>query len=200
MDEFSNSHKSREAVTVADPAEKKLEKVTAGEVTKKKRSGVKRFSDAIISDDIHKVGTFVLQDVLLPTLKKGLYDIIVNSARAAFGMEAADAGRSPASGVTYRSYDKDYERSRRDAPRTRRTYEYDDIFCKTQRDAESLLDRLYETCQRYGSVSVADYYELAGEKGTWTDNKYGWYDLRDAYVAGTRDGWTIRLPRATALN
>ena len=200
MDEFSNSHKSKSAVTVADPSEKKLEKVTSGEVTKKKKSGAKKLSDAIISDDIHKVGGFIVQDVLLPVLKKGLYDIIVNSARAAFGMEPTDTSRPPAYGVTYRSYDKDYNRSRRDEPRIRRTYEYDDIFCKTERDATVLLDKLRDVCGRFGSVSVGDYYEMAGEKGSWTDHNYGWYDLRDAYITTTRDGWTIRLPRATALN
>lgn len=33
----------------------------------------------------------------------------------------------------------------------------------------------------------------------YTDNKYGWTDLSSAQVERVRDGYVIRLPRATSL-
>ena len=59
------------------------------------------------------------------------------------------------------------------------------------------MDDLIET---YGLVSVADFYDLVGVTGDYTDNKYGWTDLRNANVIRVRDGYMIKLPRALLLN
>jgi hypothetical protein len=49
-------------------------------------------------------------------------------------------------------------------------------------------------------VSVADFYDLVGVDGTYTDNKYGWTNIRNAYVNRVRDGYVIKLPRAISLD
>ena len=59
------------------------------------------------------------------------------------------------------------------------------------------MDELIAT---YGLVSVADLYDLVGIAGSYTDNKYGWTDIRNASVVRVRDGYVIKLPRALPLN
>ena len=67
-------------------------------------------------------------------------------------------------------------------------------------DAEEVLDSMLATIDKYGIVSVADMYDLVGITGNYTDNKYGWTDLRSARIERERDGgYTINLPRALPL-
>jgi hypothetical protein len=49
-------------------------------------------------------------------------------------------------------------------------------------------------------VSVADLYDLVGVTGNYTDNKYGWTDIRSASVIRVRDGYMLKLPKALPLN
>ena len=45
-------------------------------------------------------------------------------------------------------------------------------------------------------VSVADLYDLVGISGNYTDNKYGWTNLRNSDVQRVRDGYLLKLPKA----
>ena len=56
-----------------------------------------------------------------------------------------------------------------------------------------------ELLERFDVVSVADLFDMAGISCNYTDNKYGWTDLRNARVERVRDGYIINLPRATSL-
>ena len=66
--------------------------------------------------------------------------------------------------------------------------------------AEDVLERMDELIATYQVVSVADFYDLVGVSGNYTDNKYGWTDIRNASVIRVRDGYMIKLPKALPLN
>ena len=57
-----------------------------------------------------------------------------------------------------------------------------------------------ELIDMYQLVSVADFYDLVGVSGNYTDNRYGWTNVRNAYVVRVRDGYMIKLPKALPLN
>lgn len=59
------------------------------------------------------------------------------------------------------------------------------------------MDELIST---YKIVSVADFYDLVGVTGNWTDNKYGWSDIRSASIVHVRDGYMIKLPRPLPID
>ena len=59
------------------------------------------------------------------------------------------------------------------------------------------MDELLET---YDIVSVADLYDLVGKTCNYTDNKYGWTNLRNAEPVRVRDGWLLKLPKAGPIN
>ena len=63
---------------------------------------------------------------------------------------------------------------------------------------EADCNRLWN--EAYQVVSVADFYDLVGVSGNYTDNKYGWTDIRNASVIRVRDGYMIKLPKALPLN
>ena len=60
------------------------------------------------------------------------------------------------------------------------------------------MDELIET---YGMVSVMDLYDLVGVSGNYTDNKYGWVNIKNAEPVRTMGGgYMLKLPKAIPLN
>lgn len=199
MEEFKpNSHRSKE-----EKQEKKIEKVVSGTVKPKKKSEIRKFADVFIQEDVNNVGSYILQDILVPAVKKAISDIVTNGIdMILYGETGRTKKKSPSSNVSYRSY---YERDRerdcdRYASRNRNSYSYDDIIIDNRGEAEEVLSRMDELIDTYGLASVADFYELVGVTGNYTDNKYGWTDIRNASVVRVRDGYIIKLPKALPLN
>jgi len=202
MEEYKpNSHKSKEDQKGSIP-EKKVEKVIAGTVKSKKKSEIQKFTDVFISEDINNVKSYILLDVLIPAIKKAISDIVTNGIdMILYGETGKTKSNSTASKVSYRSY-YDGRNGRRDysAVRTKISYNYDDIIFDNRGEAEDVLSRMDELISTYGLVSVADLYDLVGITGNYTDNKYGWTNIRSASVIRVRDGYMLKLPKALPLD
>lgn len=201
MDEYtSNSHKSREPSK--EPVEKKkFEKVISGKATTKKRNGI---IDAFVSDDASTIKSHILMDVLVPVIKKAVSEIFHDGIDIIFGESGHSTRSSLASKISYHGYydrANDFVRSAVTTPRTRNVYSYDEISIPTRGEAEEVLARLHEAIIQYKMVSVADLYDMVGLNSSYTDNKYGWTDLRSAYADRTFDGqYKLRLPRAIPID
>lgn len=198
MEEYkSNSHKSRAEAT---KKEHKIEKVVTGAVKTKKKGGLHKFTDVFISEDAGNVKTYIFMDVLVPAIKKAISDIVTNGIEMMLYGETGRKKNSNASRISYRDYYKDDRRSKA-YNSARIDYEFDDIILENRGEAEDVLSCMNEVIETYGSVSVADFYDLVGITGNYTDIKYGWYDIRNANVIRMRDGgYMIKLPRALPLN
>lgn len=195
-----NSHKVREEQKQSNDIVKKEIRPVAQAKTKKK-SEVKKFADIFIAEDVTSVKDYIVNEVLIPAAKKALSDIVTNGIDMILYGEARgkDRRRDGGSRVSYtKYYDRDYDRDRdRDRSRNRRSvYDYDDIILDTRREAEDVLNRMDDLIDNYGMVSVADLYDLVGVSGNYTDNKYGWTNLRNAEVRRCRDGYLLKLPKA----
>lgn len=202
----SNSHKSKEkAQTENLPVEKKVEKVVSGKATVKKPGLTKKFTDIFVAEDARSVCEHIVMDVLIPKTKDLLVDIVCGSINMfAYGERGGSGRRSVADRYSYRSGYTDYSRAseRRDSRPSntaRSAYNYDDIYLQSRGEAEDVLTRMDELITEYGEVSIADMYDLVGVTSNYTDNKYGWTDIRNASVERKRDGYVIKLPRAIAL-
>lgn len=189
-----NSYKSKKEMG----EKKEIKKVTHGVVKVKKKSGLTKFTDIFIQDDIENVKSFIITDVLIPTGKKLISDI-VNSILYPGG--GGNRNNNPASKVHYTSYNSISSNSAsRYSNGPRRTYDYDNLVFPTRADAEVVLMGMDEILNQYTVVSVADFYDLAGATGSYTDNKYGWSDIRSAHIERVRDGYIVRLPRAMPID
>ena len=82
----------------------------------------------------------------------------------------------------------------------RSSYSYDDIILNSRGEAEDVLMRMDELMETYGLVRVADLYDLVGITGNYTDNKYGWTNIRNAEIVRVRDGYMIKMPRAVPID
>lgn len=196
MEEYKpNSHKYKEEQKSAVP-EKKVEKVISGTVKSKKKSEIKKFADIFISEDVTNVKSYILLDILVPAIKKAISDTV---DMILYGGTGKSKSNTAASKISYRSY---YDSSRRDysTVRTKIGYSYDDIIFDNRGEAEDVLSRMDELVSTYGLVSVADLYDLVGITGNYTDNNYGWTDIRSACVIRVRDGYMLKLPKALPIN
>ena len=193
----ANSHRVKEKQKSKEVVKKDIQPVAKAKT--KKKSEVKKFADVFIAEDITSVKDYIVNDVLIPAAKKAISDIITNGIDMILYGEAKgrDRRRDGGSRVSYTKYyerdrDRDYDRTR-----TRRSvYDYDDIILDTRGEAEDVLNRMDDLIDAYGMVSGAELYELVGISGNYTDNKYGWTNLRNAEVRRTRDGYLLKLPKA----
>ena len=197
MEEYkSNSHKSR---AEAAKREHKVEKVVTGTVKTKKKGGLHKFTDVFISEDAGNVKSYIFMDVLVPAIKKAISDIVTNGIEMMLYGESGRKKSSNASRISYRDYYKD-DRQPRERGLARSNYDFDDIILDNRGEAEDVLICMNDIIENYGLVSVADFYDLVGVTGNYTDNKYGWSDIRSANVVRVYDGYMIKLPRALPLN
>ena len=194
----SNSYKSKQVSKQAPEEKKKVEKVVKGAVKVKKKNAI---TNAFISDEASNVKSYIFADVLIPTIKKTVADIISDSVNMIFFGESGRNKRSTAgSKVSYRDYYDRRDDNRNYSGTRRNTYSYDDIIVNTRGEAENVIENLLDIIEEYGMVSVADLYDLVGITGQYTDHKYGWTNLRNADYVRVRDGYLLKLPKAIPLH
>lgn len=191
-----NSHKSRTEKKEATE-EKRVEKVVHGKV-KTKENGVRKLTDIFISEDVSNVKNYILMDVIVPAVKKAIYDLVVGTLdMSLYGGRGSNGKRPTADRVSYRDYNSVSRMD--DRPRTTSGYSYDDIVLETRGEAEAVLSRMDEVMETYGIVRVADLYDLVGITGDYTNNNYGWTNIRNAKIERVRDGYKIVMPRALPI-
>ncbi len=202
----SNSHKSKEMAQNKDSSEKKVEKVVTGKVTKRKKSLGKKMAETFLEDDSKSIFEYIVYDILIPAAKSTLSDAITGGINMAlFGGENKRNNREPYrdKGRTYVSYSNMYDPNNgrdRTASRNRNRHEFDDIFLDSKSEACDVLNGLIDLIEEYGQASVEDFYDLVGITAEYTDSRWGWTDLRNAYIERTRNGWIIRFPRTMVID
>ena len=197
MEEYrSNSNKSREALSTQP--EKKVEKVISCTAKIRKKSGMQRFADVFMPEDVGDIKSYIVTTVVIPAIKKAIMDAM---DMLLYGETGSSRKAGSASKVSYRSfYDKGTDR--RDSRPTRVSgFDYDNIIFAGRGDAEACLDAMFEIISTYGTVSVADLYDLADMPPTnnYMLDRYGWADLSGSTTVRVRDGYTLKLPRAVPL-
>ena len=198
----SNRFKEEQKTKEIKTQEKRVEKpVVTGKAVVKKKSAFSKFADEFISEDAKNVKSYVLGEVLIPAVKKAISDIVTDGIdMILYGGSRGDRKRSTADRVSYRSY-YDSSRSSRDTRSvTTARYTTDDIVLTSRAEAEDVLARMDELMDTYGLVRVADLYDLVGITGNYTDNKYGWTNIRNAEIVRVRDGYIIKMPRAVPID
>lgn len=189
-----NSHKYRN-----EQKKKELKKVTTGTVKVRKKTTASKLLEEVLPGDKNSIKDYVFMDVIIPSIKKALSDVIIDSVNMMFYGDVKRGKSSSSRGeyVSYRDYSsRDYDRRRR-TPR-----DIDDVIFESRAEAEDVLNEMDEVLETYEFVSVADYYEIAGVSGsgTHTNNRYGWSNLRTADIIRVRDGWTIKMPRPKVID
>ena len=203
-----NSNKEKQQK--AEQEEKNLKPVVSKPAVKRKKSIGRKFKEAFIGDESESdsIVDYILYDVLVPAFKDTLSDMVKGALDMALYGEhkpntrniSRDRGRSY---VSYGSYSNSTSRNDRTSNRGRRSatlkLNNDDIVLNSRLEAEQVIDRLCDLCDRYGCATLADLYSLVGIDSDPTDNNWGWTDMHMANTSRVRDGYILNLPRVEAL-
>lgn len=215
----SNSHRDRETSArpkgAAEPQEKKIKRVTTSEPVRRKPPLGKRFKETFFGGgDAKGVFGYVLGEVLVPAAKDMVADATTQAVeRAVFG-ESRPRSRRPGGYTSYNTayrpqnggtppwrQDKPQNSPREMSRQGRSQHAFDEIVLDSRGEAELVLESLFDLIQQYTVATVADLYQLVGITSAYTDQKYGWSDLRGARVEHVRGGgYLLNLPRPNPLD
>lgn len=204
MDNYpNNSHAYKEQQKKAAD-HPRPEKVISGTAETKQKSEMSRLADALVpgAGNVGGIKNYIIMDVLIPSIKNAICDIITDSVNMLFRGEKTRRKEGRRLNGDYVSYSS--ISSRRDEPdrSDRRTgYSPDDVTVDSRADAILVLEQMDDLLDTYGQVTVADLYDLVGISGNYTDNKYGWTNLRNAEPIRLSSGrYLLKLPKAQPLN
>lgn len=184
--------------------------VKKGSVIQKKRTVLDKFKESFLGES-ENLGDYVLYDVLVPAFRDTVSDMGFGIIERMFGNGRSRSGRGGSSivrdrGRSYVSYNSNDSRknrdrdNRRDLDRNSRSrHDFDKFIFQNKWEAEEVLAALVDLILDYGEVTVREFYELANIESDYTDNNYGWTNLRDAYVDRSRNGYIIVFPQTKPL-
>ena len=204
----ANSHKTREAAQTVkeEPQRPKLEQIPGVKAVVRKKPLSRKIMETFNGDDMDSVGKFVMFDVILPGIKNILFDTVTSGLeRGLYGSSTArrSGGNGRVQVQNHTNYAKAFTGGKtpqvnasRSTPNDRATRDFDEIIFDDRGHAEMILERLRDAIEEYGNVRVADLMELVEKTGPFTDNIWGWTNLRDARVRPVRGGYILDLPAA----
>lgn len=217
MDDFpSNRQHTRPAREELPPTgkndEKRVTRVVEGEVIRRKKPFGRRFKELMIGDS-RNVGDFLLEDMLIPGIKDLLFDMFnAGLERRFYGDDAPRRARRNGRGggggglghVRYDRYGDDRRDDRRpsrsrDSGRRETKNDLDEVILMSRVEAEETLSQMFDILEKFEAVTVADLWEILGQTSQYTDNRYGWTDLRGSTVSRVRGGYLLDLPRPELL-
>lgn len=159
-------------------------------------STTKKVIGEIIKEDARSVGETVLWDVVVPTVKNLISDVITRGIDSMlYGDSRPTRSRSGYSDYSGYSRPKD----RRDRPVERRERrssrisepERNEIIFDTRSDASDVIDRMSDLIDQYGQASLADLNALIGASSNFIDDNWGWTDMGSFNIRQVRDGFML---------
>lgn len=199
-----NSHKYKEEQKNTITEKKRIQKVVKSPA-KTKKNEVRKLADIFISEDVSNVKNYIFMDVLVPAIKKAVYDIVTNGIDMfLYGGSGKNKNSSSGNKISYRNY---YDQKNNggiirnnESSRVRTGFEYEDVVFPSRGDAENAKRQMQDLVARYGLVTVNDLYEMAMLSAPYTSQKYGWMDVSNVSVERVRDGYILKLPRAVPID
>lgn len=196
-----NSHKSKVEGTTTEVVtkDKKIQKVVNGKVKTKKNEG-RKLANMFISEDATNVKSYIIFDVLVPTIKKTLFDVVTDSLDMILNGGTGSKKHKSRNKISYRSYYDDKKDDRNSDYRAMGRFDYDDLIFDSRGECEAVREQMVDVIDTYGFVTVADMYDMADLPAPYTSSKYGWTNIRTAETVRVRDGYVLKLPKAMPID
>ena len=170
-----------------------------GKVTVVKDGEGKKFLKMFFTGNFKEAIKYAFDNVVVPYTKDTICRTSTNIVNYWVN---GDKAATPKTGPERISYWQGYQQPKtvQSQIKANNVYSVGTLYFEDRGDAEAILLRMRENLAKYGIATVADLYDLAGEKFSFTDYNYGWKNLETAYVGRTNDGnYVIELPKAVPL-
>lgn len=181
-----------------------LKRITKGKVEKKSKSLGQRMKEEIVSEDSKSVADHLIWNILVPSIKDTLVDLVKNGIETLIygGASSSNDRGSRYGGRSHVTTYDSYYNNRRTYNRaySRRTSDLEDILFESNAEAEKVLLTMCDMLDEYDFVTRGNFYELVGESTAPSDFRWGWDNLRSARVERVRNGYIIKMPREVAID
>lgn len=177
--------------------------------TVRKKNFLDKAVDTFIAEDMATIKQHMVEEVVVPGIKRILDETLTNAIHMLLYGTSAPKNSSVFSGVssvwrfgsginysaasTSGNKYSGYSQGNSNLPT------YDEIVVPTRAAAEEILDDMKAIIERFGSATINDLYELVSLPGEPTYNNYGWTNLRGADIGSVREGYLLKMPKATLL-
>jgi hypothetical protein len=213
MQEFpGNSEKAKRGPTgPSGPApddRPKIEQVTSANAERKKPGLGRKLKTTFVHGSMRDTGDYMVTDVIVPAVRDMLFDAFESGLqRLIYGdstrtrRTAAPSAYSNVGRVNYSSQYKSPNISQQPmgarmlSNRSRTMHDFGEIIIDSRRDADEVIEQMYEILSRFGVVHVADLYALTGIQSSHVDHKWGWTGLQGTKAIRKGDGrFLLALP------
>ena len=201
-----NSHKYK-AEKMNQKTERKKAKpiVSRDKIVSTKKSFLEKFIGDFVNDDVVDIKEWLFMDVIIPGIKDTIYDMISLLLYGEAGSRPRRGASRPSRRQSRYDYRSSYDGSRRNR-RERRSDQYSsndqvdfrNIILRQRNDAEELIEEMRRRIEDTGSVSIAELFDLIDSPSRYTDNNWGWDNVRDIGIRRVATGFLIdvREPRS----
>jgi hypothetical protein len=166
----------------------------------------RRVTHDFISEDGPSVMQYVVLEVMMPAAKNLISDVVSQGiermlygdsrpSRSSGRPGYTNYSRPPGAGRSIPMSDPRPALSRQ----ARANHDFGEIILATRAEAEDVLEQLRELINQYEIATVSDLYQLVGHTGEFTDDKWGWDDLRSASIRPIRGGYLLNMPRTQPI-
>lgn len=207
-----NSHKYHDEQAAKAASEREEERdrlspiVTKGGVVSTKKPLSQKFAETFITEDTSDIKNYILMDVIIPGIKNTVLDIV---EMAFFGTVSGKGRQRSEKREDKRDYRSCYggasraqRRERESDRRSRRDdkLDYRNIVLLNRDETEEVISQLHKRIRKYGSVSIAELFDLIDEPSNYNDNNWGWKDERDIGLRRVSRGYLIDVAEAEYLD
>jgi len=182
-----------------------------GRVKEKRKSIGERIAESFLATDKEEIREHLLFDWIVPGIKTVIEDIVhmilYGDASRGDGRIRRDRGDSKLRKIPYNSIYDD-PRRRDDAYIAQRGSRRPELIFDRKSDAEQVLSGMCEYIDDYGKITMKEFYNLVSEvtdgdidiPTSYTQTRYGWYDVSNVSVVHVREGYLLRLPKAEVID
>lgn len=213
MQEFpGNSGKARTQGPPPPPEERpKVERITTKAPEQRKPGLGRKFKNTFIGGTARDTAEYMVAETIVPAIRDMLFDAFESGLhRMIYGESNRTRRNFPSSysnvgHVNYQSMSKPQAThqpaGRMLSRRSRNQHDFGEIIIDDRREADDVLEQMFEYLSRFGEVKVSDLYTMTGIRTEHTDHKWGWISLQGAKLVRTRDGrFLLDLPEPVALD
>ena len=158
-----------------------------------------------IADDAKNVKDYIIYDVIIPSIKQSISDLIIGSTEMILNGKKTNRSQNTNNQTGYVSYGqyRNQPQSQQQNTVYRRDSnfnDFSDVIFDEKWKADEALSELLDIWRDYTKVYVADLYKTASIETNFIHEQWGWTDLSDTKVRRCRYGWYVDLPRAIKLS
>lgn len=215
MQDFPANSQKAKARSEAPPAEDRpeIKRITSATAEQRKRGLGRKFKETIVEGSLRDTAEYMVTDIVVPAVQDLLYDTLEGGLRRMIHGESnttrgrhsaansySNVGRVNYQGMSTKPPTAAPSSNRMISRRSRTRQDFAEIVIDSRREADEVLEQMYEFLSRFGVVYVADLYALTGIQGSHVDYKWGWTSLQGSKVARMRDGrFLLDIPEPDLL-